>query len=68
VSGSYTGKEGRHANRTAFDYPDFLANWMQTFHGWNAANIGWGGDTVQNLLWRLRNGFGVTAHPIEVED
>ena len=25
-------------------------------HGWNAANFGWGGDTVQNILWRLQNG------------
>jgi lysophospholipase L1-like esterase len=40
----------------ATDYPDFLANWKQNFHGWNAANFGWGGDTVQNVLWRLRNG------------
>src|SRR6516164_10591119 len=40
----------------ATDYPDFLANWKQNFHGWNAANFGWGGDTAQNILWRLRNG------------
>jgi lysophospholipase L1-like esterase len=40
----------------ATDYPDFLANWRKNFHGWNAANFGWGGDTVQNVLWRLRNG------------
>ena len=40
----------------ATDYPDFLANWKQNFHGWNAANFGWGGDTVQNVLWRLHNG------------
>jgi lysophospholipase L1-like esterase len=40
----------------ATDYPDFLDNWKQNFHGWNAANFGWGGDTVQNVLWRLRNG------------
>src|SRR5262245_56809980 len=40
----------------ATDYPDFLANWKQNFHGWNAANFGWGGDTVQNVLWRLANG------------
>jgi lysophospholipase L1-like esterase len=40
----------------ATDYPDFLANWMRNFHGWNAANFGWGGDTVQNVLWRLHNG------------
>ncbi|MEO2087875.1 MAG: glycoside hydrolase family 3 C-terminal domain-containing protein [Gemmataceae bacterium] len=40
----------------ATDYPDFLANWKANFHGWNAANFGWGGDTVQNVLWRLTNG------------
>ena len=38
------------------DYPDFLANWKQNFFGWNAANFGWGGDTTQNILWRLENG------------
>ena len=25
----------------------------QNFFGWNAANFGWGGDTTQNILWRL---------------
>ncbi len=40
----------------ATDYPDFLANWKQNFFGWNAANFGWGGDTIQNILWRLENG------------
>lgn len=38
------------------DYPEFLAHWNKSFHGWNAANFGWGGDTTQNILWRLRNG------------
>jgi lysophospholipase L1-like esterase len=40
----------------ATDYPDFLAHWKQSFHGWNAANFGWGGDTTQNILWRIQNG------------
>ncbi len=40
----------------ATDYPDFLANWKKNFHGWNAGNFGWGGDTTQNILWRLENG------------
>ena len=40
----------------ATDYPDFLANWKQNFHGWNAADFGWGADTIQNMLWRLENG------------
>ena len=40
----------------ATDYPDFLANWEQNFYGWNAADFGWGGDTTQNILWRLENG------------
>ena len=37
-------------------YKDFLANWRQNFFGWNAGNFGWGGDTTQNILWRLSNG------------
>src|SRR5438045_8511658 len=40
----------------ATDYPDLLANWKQNFFGWNAANFGWGGDTTQNILWRLKYG------------
>jgi len=40
----------------ATDYPELLAHWRQTFFGWNAANFGWGGDTTQNILWRLQNG------------
>jgi lysophospholipase L1-like esterase len=40
----------------ATDYPDFLAHWRQNFHGWNAADFGWGGDTTQNMLWRLEQG------------
>ena len=37
-------------------YKAFLENWRQNFFGWNAANFGWGGDTTQNILWRLHNG------------
>jgi lysophospholipase L1-like esterase len=40
----------------ATDYPDLLAHWNQSFHGWNAANFGWGGDRTENILWRLENG------------
>jgi len=40
----------------ALDYPDFLAHWQKTFHGWNAGNFGWGGDRTENVLWRLANG------------
>ena len=40
----------------ATDYPEFLADWTRRFFGWNAANFGWGGDTTQNILWRLENG------------
>jgi lysophospholipase L1-like esterase len=47
----------------ATDYPRFLANWNENFHGWNAANFGWGGDTIQNILWRLRNGELDGVHP-----
>jgi lysophospholipase L1-like esterase len=47
----------------ATDYPEFLANWTQNFFGWNAANFGWGADTVQNILWRLQNGELDNVHP-----
>ena len=40
----------------ATDYPELLSNWKQNFHGWNAANFGWGADRTQNILWRLNNG------------
>ena len=47
----------------ATDYPQFLANWNENFFGWNAANYGWGGDSVQNILWRLQNGELDGVHP-----
>src|SRR5204863_3714819 len=31
-------------------------NWNENFFGWNAANFGWGGDTIQNILWRMQHG------------
>jgi lysophospholipase L1-like esterase len=40
----------------ATDYPEFLAHWKQNLFGWNAANFGWGADSIQNILWRLQNG------------
>ncbi len=40
----------------ALDYPDFLAHWQKSFHGWNAADFGWGGDSTHNILWRIQNG------------
>ncbi len=40
----------------ATDYPEFLANWNETFHGWNAADFGWGADALENILWRLEHG------------
>ena len=40
----------------ATDYPEFLAHWKKNFHGWNAANFGWGADLTQHMLWRLENG------------
>ncbi len=40
----------------ANDYPQLLANWKKNFHGWNAADFGWGADRVQNILYRLNNG------------
>jgi lysophospholipase L1-like esterase len=47
----------------ATDYPQFLANWNRNFSGWNAANFGWGGDTIQNILWRMQNGELEGVHP-----
>ncbi len=47
----------------ALDYPELLANWKQNFFGWNAADFAWGGDTVQNILWRLKNGELDDVHP-----
>ena len=40
----------------ALDYPYLLANFRSNFLGWNAANFGWGGDRIENMLWRLDNG------------
>jgi lysophospholipase L1-like esterase len=47
----------------ATDYPQFLAHWNKTFHGWNAANFAWGGDTTHNILWRLQNGEFESVSP-----
>jgi lysophospholipase L1-like esterase len=47
----------------ATDYPDFLAHWTRHFFGWNAADFGWGGDGLQNILWRLQNGELDGVHP-----
>lgn len=44
-------------------YRAFLDNWTRNFFGWNAANFGWGGDTVQNVLWRLTEGEVDGVHP-----
>ena len=40
----------------ATDYPELLAHWRETFHGWNAANFAWGGDSTQHILWRITDG------------
>jgi lysophospholipase L1-like esterase len=47
----------------ATDYPELLANWRKNFFGWNAANFGWGADTIQNILWRLEHGELDDVHP-----
>ncbi|MEZ5278507.1 MAG: GDSL-type esterase/lipase family protein [Opitutaceae bacterium] len=47
----------------ATDYPELLDHWRQCFHGWNAANFGWGGDTVANIRWRLKHGELDGVHP-----
>jgi lysophospholipase L1-like esterase len=47
----------------ATDYPELLANWKANFYGWNAADFGWGGDKIQNMLWRLEQGELDGVHP-----
>ncbi len=47
----------------ATDYPEFLAHWKKSFHGWNAANFGWGGDSTHHMLWRIQNGALDGANP-----
>jgi len=44
-------------------YRSFFEHWTTSFFGWNAANFGWGGDTVQNILWRLTDGELDGVHP-----
>ena len=44
-------------------YSEMLANWKENFFGWNAGNFGWGGDTTQNILWRIQNGELDTVNP-----
>jgi lysophospholipase L1-like esterase len=44
-------------------YRTLLANWKQNFFGWNAADFGWGGDTTQNILWRVSHGELDDVHP-----
>jgi len=40
----------------ALDYPEYLAHFQKSFHGWNAGDFGWGGDSTHNILWRIQNG------------
>lgn len=53
----------------ATDYPEFLAHWKQNFHGWNAANFGWGGDRLEHMLWRIEHGEldGVSPRIVVIE-
>lgn len=44
-------------------YRPMFDNWTSNFYGWNAGNFGWGGDTTQNILWRIRNGELDNVHP-----
>ena len=44
-------------------YKNFLANWRENFFGYNAANFGWGADTVENTLWRVQNGELENVNP-----
>jgi lysophospholipase L1-like esterase len=47
----------------ATDYPKFLENWNDNFFGWNAANYGWGADSIQHIHWRMLNGELEGVHP-----
>lgn len=47
----------------ALDYPELLAHFQKSFFGWNAANFGWGGDRIENMLWRLDDGELTGVHP-----
>jgi lysophospholipase L1-like esterase len=44
-------------------YSALLDHWRRSFHGWNAANFGWGGDTTGNILWRLDEGELTGVNP-----
>jgi lysophospholipase L1-like esterase len=44
-------------------YRALLDHWRQSFNGWNAANFGWGGDTTNNILWRLGEGELTGVNP-----
>ena len=37
-------------------WSQLLANWKQNFCGYHAGNFGWGGDRIQNILWRVNDG------------
>ena len=44
-------------------YSALLEHWKASFFGWNAANFAWGGDTTQNILWRLEAGELTCVNP-----
>ena len=44
-------------------YRPLLENWKTNFFGWNAGNFGWGGDRIENILWRLENGELDSVNP-----
>jgi lysophospholipase L1-like esterase len=44
-------------------YSALLVNWKENFHGWNAADFGWGADHIQNMLWRLDEGELTDVNP-----
>lgn len=44
-------------------YRALLDHWKASFFGWNAANFAWGGDTTNNILWRLEAGELTGVNP-----
>jgi hypothetical protein len=50
----FMGVRSLGAGARAMGTTRLLANWRANFHGWNAADFGWGADKTQHMLWRLQ--------------
>lgn len=45
------------------EYADLRRHWDTFLAPLGAANFGWGGDTLENILWRIQNGELDNVHP-----